>query len=42
MRKTRTLPLHFFISVFHEVMHIDMEEDRSDLVDTYRGTRAAR
>ena len=31
------------IAVFREGMHIDKEEeDRSDRVDTYRGTRAAR
>ena len=30
------------IAVFCEEIHIDKEEDRSDLVGTYRGTKAAR
>ena len=35
--------LELATAVFREVMHIDKEEeDRSDRVGTYRGTRAAR
>ena len=35
--------LDLAIAVFREGMHIDKkEEDRSDRVGTYRGTRAAR
>ena len=35
--------LDLAIAVFREGMHIDKEEeDRSDRMDTYRGTRAAR
>ena len=34
--------LDLAIAVFREGMHIDKEEDRSDRVGTYRGTRAVR